>query len=160
MLLTQAMAMKYIGLRESPRPRKMDARMLYAVMQGMPMKHKIRYALVPATASSGTDTHCTMEPTRPTRTAANTMDPVRNSVTVLPMSRPALALSFPPTARPMVTVVPMERPTIITVIICITWLPMDTAVVLATPSNCPMMNRSAMPYSVCRKYEKRYGREK
>ena len=45
----------------------------------------------------------------------------------------------------MVTVVPMARPTIITVIICITWLPTDTAVVLATPLNCPMMNRSAMP---------------
>ena len=37
---------------------------------------------------------------------------------------------------------------------------MDTAVVLATPSNCPMMNRSAMPYSVCKKYESRSGSEK
>ena len=28
--------MKYIGLRVSPSPRKMDAMMLYAVMSGMP----------------------------------------------------------------------------------------------------------------------------
>ena len=32
-----------------------------------------------------------------------------------------------------------------TVSMCMTWLPMDTAVVLATPSYWPMMNRSAMP---------------
>lgn len=31
---------------------------------------------------------------------------------------------------------------------------------LAAPSNWPMMKRSAMPYSVCRKYEKKYGSEK
>ena len=55
----------------------------------------------------------------------------------------------------MLTVVPMARPTIITVSICITCEPMETAVVLATPSNCPMMNRSAMPQSVCKKYESR-----
>ena len=29
--------------------------------------------------------------------------------------------------------------------------PMETAVVLAVPSNWPMMNRSAMPYKVCKK---------
>ena len=59
----------------------------------------------------------------------------------------------------MLTVDPMARPTIMTVIICMTWLPMETAVVPATPSNCPIIKRSAMPYSVCRKYDNRYGRE-
>ena len=51
----------------------------------------------------------------------------------------------------MVTVEPMASPTSMTVIMCMTWLPTETAVVLATPSNWPMMNRSAMPYSVCKK---------
>ncbi len=37
--------------------------------------------------------------------------------------------------RPMWTVVPMARPTIITVTMCITWLPMETAVMLPAPSN-------------------------
>ena len=55
----------------------------------------------------------------------------------------------------METVAPIASPTIITVSMCITCEPMETAVVLATPSNCPMMNRSAMPYSVCKKYESR-----
>lgn len=32
-----------------------------------------------------------------------------------------------------------------TVSICMICEPMETAVVLATPSNCPMINRSAMP---------------
>ena len=37
---------------------------------------------------------------------------------------------------------------------------MDTAVVAATPSNRPMMSRSAIPQSVCKKYDNRYGSEK
>lgn len=74
-----------------------------------------------------------------------------NSDTVLPMAAVACLWSPAPVARAMHTVVPMARPTIMTVIMCMTWLPMDTAVVLATPSNWPMMNRSAMPYSVCKK---------
>ena len=72
-------------------------------------------------------------------------DRARKRVTVLPTAAEAPARSFPPTARAMDTVEPMARPTIITVSMCITWEPTDTAVVLATPSNWPMMNRSAMP---------------
>ena len=55
---------------------------------------------------------------------------------------------------------PMASPTIITVSICMTCDPTETAVVSATPLNCPMMNKSAMPYNVCRKYEMKYGIEK
>ena len=40
---------------------------------------------------------------------------------------------------------PIARPTSMTVSMCITCEPMETAVVLATPSNWPMMKRSAMP---------------
>ena len=68
-----------------------------------------------------------------------------NKVTVLPIFVEALFLSFAPTDCPIETVAPIARPTIITVNICITWEPMDTAVVLATPSNCPIMNKSAIP---------------
>ena len=42
MLAAHATAMKYIGLLESPSPRKMAAMTLYAVMQGMPMKQMVR----------------------------------------------------------------------------------------------------------------------
>ena len=45
----------------------------------------------------------------------------------------------------MLTVEPIARPTIMTVSICMTCEPTETAVVLATPSNWPMMNRSASP---------------
>lgn len=45
---------------------------------------EVRFA--PATASSGTDTSRMMGSTKPTSTAASTTDPVRNRVTVLPMS--------------------------------------------------------------------------
>ena len=74
-----------------------------------------------------------------------------NSVTVLPMQAAARRRSLPPTACATFTVVPMARPTSMTVIMCMTCEPTDTAVVLATPSNWPTMNRSAMPYSVCKK---------
>ena len=68
-----------------------------------------------------------------------------NRVALLPMARAAFSCSLPPTARPMAMVVPMARPTIMTVIMCITWLPMDTAVMSAVPLNWPVMNRSAIP---------------
>lgn len=38
----QATAIKYIGLLESPSPRKIDAMILYAVMHGTPIKQMIR----------------------------------------------------------------------------------------------------------------------
>ena len=88
-------------------------------------------------------------------TAAIATDTARNSMTALPMTAPALRSSWAPTARPMPTVTPMASPTSMTVIMCMIWLPMDTAVMLAVPSNWPMMNRSAMPYSVCKKYDSR-----
>ena len=59
----------------------------------------------------------------------------------------------------METVAPIAKPTSMTVSICMTWEPTDTAVVAATGANCPMMKRSASPYSVCRRYDKRYGSE-
>ena len=45
----------------------------------------------------------------------------------------------------MDTVVPIASSTIITVSMCITCEPTDTAVVASTPAYCPMINRSAMP---------------
>ena len=64
---------------------------------------------------------------------------------MFPAAREASFRSPAPVARPMVTVVPMASPTIITVSMCITWEPIDTAVVPSAPWNCPMMNRSASP---------------
>lgn len=42
MLAAQATAMNASGLRESPSPRKMALKILYAVMQGMPKKQMVR----------------------------------------------------------------------------------------------------------------------
>ena len=42
MFAAQATAMNIIGLFESPRPRKMALMMLYAVINGMPMKQIVR----------------------------------------------------------------------------------------------------------------------
>ena len=69
------------------------------------------------------------------KTTVKTTDSTINKVAVFPVSIAALFLSLAPMACPMFTVAPIARPTIITVSICITWLPMETAVVLATPSN-------------------------
>ena len=97
------------------------------------------------TASSGVDMMATMCGNAMTITAASATDTPRNSVTVLPMERDAACMSRPPTARAIVIVVPIARPTMMTVTMCMTWLPMDTAVMLAAPWNWPMIKRSAMP---------------
>ena len=100
---------------------------------------------MPETACAGVDITATMGCTSASSTAVSTTDSAMNSVTVLPMAAEAFSVLPAPTACPMLTVEPMASPTSITVSMCITCEPTDTAVVLATPSNWPMMNRSAMP---------------
>lgn len=100
---------------------------------------------MPLTASAGVDMTETIGLTRRSSTAVRATDTPKKSVTVLPTHFEALLRSLPPTACPTLTVVPIARPTIITVSICITCEPIDTAVVAAVPSNWPMIKRSAMP---------------
>ena len=150
-LAAQATAIKYIGLLESPKPRKTELMMLYAVMNGMPMKQMVRYCTVPGTASAGTPIRPTSGRTAATSTAVKPRETAMNRVTVLPMAASASRILPAPTAWPMMTVEPMASPTMITVSMCMTWLPLATAVMLSTPQNRPVMYRSAMPYSVCKK---------
>ena len=81
MFAAQATAMNIIGLFESPRPRKMELMMLYAVMNGIPMKQIVRYARVPSAASAGVDITETMGFTSTSSTAISTSATVRNSTT-------------------------------------------------------------------------------
>ena len=83
-----------------------------------------------------------------------------NMVTVFPIASDAFLQSFAPMQRPIITVAHIANPTSTTVSICMIWLPIDTAVVLLTRPNCPTINKSAIPYSVCKKYDNRYGSEK
>ena len=134
-----------MGLLLSPSPRKIELMMLYAVMNGMPRKQMVRYAAVPPTASSGVDMTAAMGRTSSRRRTVSVTETAIKSSTVFPMSCAACFRFSAPTACAMLTVVPIASPTIITVSICMTCEPMETAVVLATPSNCPMINRSAIP---------------
>ena len=86
----------------------------------------------------------TIPPRSASSSAVSARDSSMKSVTVLPMAEAVRFLS-PPVACAMLTVAPIARPTSMTVSMCITCEPMETAVVLATPSNWPMMKRSAMP---------------
>ena len=79
------------------------------------------------------------------KTAARRTLPPRKRATVLPIVCAALSIRFSPTARPTATVVPIASPTIITVSICMTCEPIETAVTEAVESNCPMIKRSAIP---------------
>ena len=90
---------------------------------------------MPEAASAGVDIMATMGRTSASSNAINTSATTMNSDTVLPITAVARLRSPPPMARPMPTVEPMASPTIITVIMCMTWLPTETAVVLAAPSN-------------------------
>lgn len=69
------------------------------------------------------------------------METAMNNVTVFPIALAASSFLSAPTARLMVTVAPMASPTIMTVNICMTWLPFDTAVMASTWSNCPMIKK-------------------
>lgn len=100
---------------------------------------------MPCTASSGVDMMETILPRSASSSAVSARDSSMKSVTVLPMAEAVRFLSPPPAACAMLTVAPIARPTSMTVSMCITCEPMETAVVLATPSNWPMMKRSAMP---------------
>ena len=115
------------------------------------MKQMVRYCTVPGTASAGTPIRPTSGRTAATSTVVKPRETAMNRVTVLPMAASASRILPAPTAWPMTTVEPMASPTMITVSMCMTWLPLATAVMLSTPQNRPVMYRSAMPYSVCRK---------
>ena len=101
-------------------PRKMALRILYAVMNGIPRKHTVRYAAVPSAASAGVDMTATMGHTSATSKTVSTTATPANRVTVLPLARVACARLPPPTACATCTVVPMASPTSTTVSICIT----------------------------------------
>ena len=119
--------------------------MLYAVINGIPIKQIVRYVTVPFTASAGVDITDTMGCTSISNNAIPTTATPMNKTMVLPTAFDACFLLSPPTACAILTVVPIARPTIITVIICMICEPTDTAVVLATPSYCPIINKSAIP---------------
>lgn len=104
-----------------------------------------------STASAGVDITDTMGLMHRVRITADNTERLKNKTTVFPIAANIRFSFFAPASWPMETVVPMASPTIITVIICMIWLPMETAVVLSTASNCPTIYRSAIPYSVCRK---------
>ena len=82
---THATAMKYIGRRESPIPRKMELMMLYAVINGIPRKQTRRYDTVPSTASAGVAITEVIGRISAHRMPARTMDRARNKVTVPPI---------------------------------------------------------------------------
>ena len=57
------------------------------------------------------------------------------SVIVFPITFETFLESLAPTACPISTVPPIARPTIITVNMCITWLPIETAEITFAPLN-------------------------
>lgn len=97
------------------------------------------------TAASGVDMTAVIGRRSSSSPAVSTSESDRNSVTVLPVAAAACGRSSAPMARAIETVVLIASPTIMTVIICMTCEPTATAVVPATPSYWPMMNRSAIP---------------
>ena len=106
---------------------------------------------MPSTASAGVDTKPTSVCRKISKITVSTNDKPKNRVMVLPVKRPARRRSPAPTAWPMQTVVPIASPSNITVSMCITWEPTDTAVVSATVPKRPIISKSAIPYSVCKK---------
>ena len=85
MFTAHATAMKYIGRLESPRPRKTDAMMLYAVISGTPRKQMRRYATVPDTASAGVDMTAAIGRASASSSPVTATLSTRNSVIALPV---------------------------------------------------------------------------
>ena len=76
---------------------------------------------------------------------------------VVPMAFLALSSFFIPMYLPTSTVPPRVSPEIRLVIICVTWVPVDTAAMLCAPQNIPTARRSTAPYSACSKFASRNG---
>lgn len=100
---------------------------------------------MPLIASTGVDITLTIGLMMSRRIPAAKTETAMNSETELPMVLDAPLSFLAPIALANVTVVPIANPTIMTVRKCMNWLPIDTAVVLATPSYSPITNRSASP---------------
>ena len=71
----------------------MELMTLYAVMNGIPAKHIVRYAAVPETASAGVDITITTGFTRHISSIVMGMDTAMKSVAVLPITSDAFFLS-------------------------------------------------------------------
>lgn len=97
------------------------------------LKQMVRYAAVSLIASFGVDMAETIGWTKRSKRTVSATETAINSVTGFPISCAAPFRSPAPTACPMLTVVPIARPTIMTVSMCITCEPAETAVVLARP---------------------------
>lgn len=69
----------------------------------------------------------------------------RKRTAALPMKWKAFFSSRAPRAPAMETAQPRVRPAMMTIIMCMTWLPMETPVTGAAPLYWPVMKRSAMP---------------
>ena len=105
---------------ESPIPRKTELIMLYAVMNGIPIKQMFRYQINPSTASSGVAMTDTIVLTESSNNTVHTIERDINNTAVFPTARFTFSFSFAPAARPIMTVEPIASPTIITVSMCIT----------------------------------------
>lgn len=76
-----------------------------------------------------------------------------NRLMPLPMILPASCFLPAPILVPTYTVSPIESPVMTTVIVCIIWLPVETADTYTSekvPPNCPTTNRSMAPYVACK----------
>ena len=64
-----------------------------------------------------------------------------------------------PVYFPTRMVLPRVRPVIMLVMICVTWVPVDTAATLSGEQYLPMTNRSTAPYSAWMRFAAMKGRE-
>ena len=134
-----------MGRRESPRPRSTALTMLYPVMNTRPQAQMNRYCRAGATASAGTCIRATMALVDRANTRARATAMAAKRVNRVPMERLTSPLRPAPRYWPTSTVPPVDRPMMKLVTACITWLPVDTAVMPAWSSNWPTTMRSTAP---------------
>ena len=97
--------------------------------------------------------------------AARSMAAVRISAAAAKMVRVVPIVFFMsssacmPVYFPTRMVLPRVRPVIMLVMICVTWVPVDTAATLSGEQYLPMTNRSTAPYSAWMRFAAMKGRE-
>ena len=81
--------------------------MLYAVMNGIPIKQIFKYQINPSTASSGVAMTDTIALTESSNNTVHTIERDINNTAVFPTARFTFSFSFAPAARPIMTVEPI-----------------------------------------------------
>ena len=120
-----------MGRLESPYPRRMALMALYPQIKKMPQLQITTYCLARAKDCSGVFKSSRIGVTNSSMAAVSASAAKANTLRVVPMVFFTSSFAFIPVYFPTRMVLPRVSPVIMLVMICVTWVPVDTAATLS-----------------------------